>query len=258
MKKLLGILVLGLLWCNVAHTNIILSKCYIAKWKYESKDKPEMIQKKFDDKKWEDQSWLIDLKNKTVNRVNIKSEELFKKNIKRTKEKEGWIGIHMQDVTKEMAEAEKLNKPRGVLVLEVVKLSPAEKAGIIAGDIILELDKKLIDKASKLKKIVNKKWQAGKTLPVKVWRNKKEIIKKIKVGDYYKNHPKETATLYIRYHVANYNITKIEKDKIKAIRKQSGESRTEITLDTKKNTTKLKLFSEKENVPWLIIEEKCE
>ena len=222
----------------------------------------EYTEKKFDDKKWEDQSWLIDLKNKTVNRVNIKSEEIFKKNIKRTKEKEGWIGIHMQDVTKEMAEAEQLNKPRGVLIVKVIKLSPAEKAGIMVGDIILEFDKKPIYQPSDIQKIVRMKWKAGKIVEVKVWRNKKEIIKKIKVGDYYKDDPgnkEEMARLLKRYHVTNLKITKIEKDTIIASSNfQSGDGKFELTLDTKKNTTKSKLFLKKENVPWLVIEEKCE
>ena len=51
MRKVLVAVLVMLFWCNVVQAKIILSKCYIAKWKYESKDKPEMIQKKFDDKK---------------------------------------------------------------------------------------------------------------------------------------------------------------------------------------------------------------
>ena len=54
MKKVLVAVLVMLFWCNVVQAKIILSKCYIAKWKYESKDKPEMIQKKFDDKKFSD------------------------------------------------------------------------------------------------------------------------------------------------------------------------------------------------------------
>ena len=59
--------------------------------------------------------------------------------------KRGWLGVRIQEVSKEIAEVEKLKKPEGALVASVGKNSPAEKAGIKAGDIILEFDgKKLI------------------------------------------------------------------------------------------------------------------
>ena len=59
--------------------------------------------------------------------------------------KRGWLGVRIQEVTKEIAEVEKLKKPHGALVASVGENSPAEKAGIKAGDIILNFDgKKLI------------------------------------------------------------------------------------------------------------------
>ena len=55
------------------------------------------------------------------------------------------MGVRIQEVTKEIAEVEKLKKPEGALVASVGKNSPADKAGIKAGDIILNLmEKKLI------------------------------------------------------------------------------------------------------------------
>ena len=56
--------------------------------------------------------------------------------------KRGWLGVRIQDVTKEIAEVEKLDKPRGALVASVADGSPSEDAGIKAGDIILEFDGK--------------------------------------------------------------------------------------------------------------------
>ena len=59
--------------------------------------------------------------------------------------KRGWLGVRIQEVTKEIADVEKLKKPEGALVASVGQNSPAERAGIKAGDIILEFDgKKLI------------------------------------------------------------------------------------------------------------------
>ena len=43
--------------------------------------------------------------------------------------------IRIQNVSKEIAELEKLDKPRGALVASVAKNSPSDKAGIKAGDI---------------------------------------------------------------------------------------------------------------------------
>ena len=56
--------------------------------------------------------------------------------------KRGWLGVRIQEVTKEIADVEKLKKPEGALVASVGQNSPAEKAGIKAGDIILEFDGK--------------------------------------------------------------------------------------------------------------------
>ena len=50
--------------------------------------------------------------------------------------KRGWLGVRIQDVTKEIADVEKLDKPRGALVASVAPNSPSEKAGVKAGDII--------------------------------------------------------------------------------------------------------------------------
>ena len=95
--------------------------------------------------------------------------------------KRGWLGVRIQIVTKEIADVEKLDKPRGALVASVAKNSPSDKAGIKAGDIILEFNGVLINKMNELPKIVAQT-NVGETVEVKVWRNEKEISKKIKLG----------------------------------------------------------------------------
>ena len=95
--------------------------------------------------------------------------------------KRGWLGVRIQIVTKEIADVEKLDKPRGALVASVAKNSPSAKAGIKAGDIILEFNGVLINKMNELQKIVAQA-NVGETVEVKVWRNEKEISKKIKLG----------------------------------------------------------------------------
>ena len=60
--------------------------------------------------------------------------------------KRGWLGVRIQQVTKEIAEAEQLGKPRGALVSSVSDGSPSDKGGVKAGDIILEFDGKKLTK----------------------------------------------------------------------------------------------------------------
>jgi len=95
--------------------------------------------------------------------------------------KRGWLGVRIQVVTDEIAEVENLNEPRGALVASVAEKSPSDKAGIRAGDIILEFNGTKINEMKELPIIVAQT-EVGKTVEVKIWRNKKEISKKIKLG----------------------------------------------------------------------------
>ncbi len=71
----------------------------------------------------------------------------------------GRIGVQIDQVTKEVAESIGLGKPQGALIRGVEEGSPAEKAGIEAGDIIIRFDGKAIEKASDLPR------QVGNTKP---------------------------------------------------------------------------------------------
>jgi len=95
--------------------------------------------------------------------------------------KRGWLGVRIQEVTKEIAEVEQLDSPKGALVASVGDNSPANKAGIKPGDIILEFDGKEVDTMRTLPKIVALT-EVGKNVIVKIWRNKKIISKKVLLG----------------------------------------------------------------------------
>ncbi len=95
--------------------------------------------------------------------------------------KRGWLGVRIQDVTKEIAEVEKLDKARGALVASVAENSPSENAGIQAGDIILEFNGEKINQMKELPAIVART-EVGKKVEVKIWRDKKEIIKNVILG----------------------------------------------------------------------------
>ena len=95
--------------------------------------------------------------------------------------KRGWLGVRIQEVTKEIASIEKLERPEGALVASVSEKSPADKAGIKAGDIILEFDGKKVDTMRKLPKLVAQT-EVGKRVSVKIWRNQKLISKHVLLG----------------------------------------------------------------------------
>ena len=95
--------------------------------------------------------------------------------------KRGWLGVRIQYVTKEIADAENLDKPRGALVVSVADDSPSAKGGIKSGDIILEFNGKKINEMKELPIIVAET-EVGTIVNVKVWRNKREVTKKITLG----------------------------------------------------------------------------
>ena len=95
--------------------------------------------------------------------------------------KRGWLGVRIQEVTKEIAEVEGLDSLEGALVASVGDKTPAEKSGIKPGDIILEFDGKIVDTMRSLPKIVAQT-EVGKNVIVKIWRNKKIISKKVLLG----------------------------------------------------------------------------
>jgi serine protease Do len=95
--------------------------------------------------------------------------------------KRGWLGVRIQEVTKEIADVEKLKRPEGALVASVGQNSPADKAGIKAGDIILEFDGKKINTMKKLPNVVAST-EVGKSVELKIWRDKKLITKRLILG----------------------------------------------------------------------------
>ena len=93
----------------------------------------------------------------------------------------GWIGVAMQELTPELAESFKLGEVQGVLISEVVRNSPADQAGIKAGDILTAVDSKpLTDSNAMLETISG--LQPGKVAVLKLLRNQREVVVQVKVG----------------------------------------------------------------------------
>ena len=66
----------------------------------------------------------------------------------------GWLGVQIQDVTRQLAESFGMKKPQGALVAKVMPNSPAEKAGLQIGDIITEFNGRPIEKSADLPPMV--------------------------------------------------------------------------------------------------------
>ncbi len=93
----------------------------------------------------------------------------------------GWIGVAVQELTPELAESFKLGSLQGVLISEVVRGSPADKAGVKAGDILTAVDNKpLSDSSDMLETIAG--LPPGKMALLKLLRNQSEVVVQVKVG----------------------------------------------------------------------------
>lgn len=66
----------------------------------------------------------------------------------------GWLGVQIQDVTRELAESFGMAKPQGALVAKIIPNGPAEAAGVQIGDIITEFNGQLIDHSADLPPMV--------------------------------------------------------------------------------------------------------
>lgn len=92
-----------------------------------------------------------------------------------------YLGVKFQEVTKDISESFGLDKISGVLISEVLKNSPAEKAGIKEGDIILEVNGKPVDEFTSFPKIIAS-YLPGDTIKLKIYRERKEISLTVTLG----------------------------------------------------------------------------
>jgi serine protease Do len=93
----------------------------------------------------------------------------------------GWLGVMIQDITPTLAKSFGLKSSKGVLVSDVVKGSPAEKTGLLRGDVILRFDGKEIENAHKLSQLVA---ATAPNTPVKIdlLRNGKQETISLEIG----------------------------------------------------------------------------
>ena len=94
----------------------------------------------------------------------------------------GWLGVLIQDVTRELAESFAMKKPHGALVAKILSDSPAEEAGFKVGDVIVSFNGDKIDVSSDLPPIVGST-KVGKNVPVEVIRHGKTVNLRVKIAE---------------------------------------------------------------------------
>ncbi len=94
----------------------------------------------------------------------------------------GWLGVHIQTVTEELAETLGLDRPRGALVASVIEGGPAEQAGVKAGDVIVQFADREVEEMRRLPRIVAET-PVGRDVAVVVWRDRQETRLSVAVGE---------------------------------------------------------------------------
>ena len=104
----------------------------------------------------------------------------------------GRLGVQIDQVSKDVAESLGLSKAQGALVRAVEPGSPADKAGLEAGDIILRFDGKPIEKSIDLPRLVGNT-KPGSRVMIQVWRRGSSRDMTLTVGEFEPEKPAKKA-----------------------------------------------------------------
>jgi serine protease Do len=85
-----------------------------------------------------------------------------------------WLGVRVQELTPLLAASFRLQEPRGALITEVIEGSPAQRAGLSAGDVIVTFGKHIIQRSEQLPWLVATGGEGSK-VRVALWRSGKKM-----------------------------------------------------------------------------------
>jgi serine protease Do len=94
----------------------------------------------------------------------------------------GWLGVLIQEVTRDLAESFGMDNPRGALVAKVLEDSPAEDAGLQVGDVIVEFNGKDVMRSSSLPPLVGRS-AVGRDAQVTIIRNRSRELVKVRIAE---------------------------------------------------------------------------
>jgi serine protease Do len=95
----------------------------------------------------------------------------------------GRIGVQIQEVNAQFADAFGLDRPRGALVGQVIEGGPAEKAGVKSGDVILSVNGKGVERSAQLPGVISA-IKPGDTANVEVWRERGSKTLAVRVEEF--------------------------------------------------------------------------
>lgn len=93
----------------------------------------------------------------------------------------GWLGVQIQDVTRQLAESFGMDRPHGALVAKVIPGGPAEKAGIQIGDIIVDFNGHVIETSGELPPLVGM-FGVNENASIKIIRQGNKEDLNVKIG----------------------------------------------------------------------------
>lgn len=94
----------------------------------------------------------------------------------------GWLGVHIQTVTEDIADSVGLDEATGAMVAGVSEDGPAQEAGIKQGDVILTFDGKTVESMRRLPRIVAET-KIGKEVDVVIWRDGEKQTVQVELGE---------------------------------------------------------------------------
>ncbi len=138
----------------------------------------------------------------------------------------GWLGVYIQEVTRELAESFGMEKPTGALVAKILPESPAQDSDIEVGDIILSYNGKDVKNSAALPPLVGRT-RVGEVVKLKVMRDGRTKNVKLKIGQLPEQDQKlaekdESAEEDVQDTVLGLALRPLSDDEMKSLELENG------------------------------------
>jgi len=143
----------------------------------------------------------------------------------------GYLGVYLQEITEELKDALDLPSLDGVLISEVMENTPASKAGIKSGDVVLEFDGEMVKDMQSFRLRVAST-PVGKSVKVKIFRDGKEKILNVTMEEF----PEEVAAVGNKEEKSELGLTVIDVTDVKAQKFNLDAKRGVVVIDVELNS----------------------
>jgi len=143
----------------------------------------------------------------------------------------GFLGVSMQPIDKDLAEAFETNTTQGALIVDVVEGSPAEKGGLRQGDIIMKINESLVKNPGQLRKEILL-LSPGTKVNLTINRNGKIMKIKVTLGTFGTNNLVSSATISKQFGLTIDNLTQQNMQQYKLNQDDKGVVVIKVELGT--------------------------